>query len=440
MKVPRAGSIFNESRPMISTLALVLIGLILFGLLIIDNINKGVIKPVGAAPPLPTRNALSYSQEGQAYFDSGDLDKAIAAYQEGLAVDPENVTVLTELARLQTYSASLLTPERKKERLLEALDNINLAVELDDFDSDAHAVRAFVLNWNAGQAQSADERDQLLTESSKAANKAILLDVQNALAIAYRAETLADQLQIAQALQAARIAISLEPNLMDTHRVYAYVLESTAEYSEAIREYKIAAEIMPNLTFLYISIGLNYRQLNLYNEALEYFDRAATINSNLGIKDPLPYIAIGKTYSRQGEFFIAARNVERALEFDPTNPDIYGQLGVIRFRARNYEGSIPVFACAVEGCVVYEDPIQGIMIPENDEDREEMAGLPAITVPGLALTNESVVYYYTYGSVLAALKQCEKALPILNLVQEQYANDDLIMSIIQESFFICSAE
>ncbi|MEK6221825.1 MAG: hypothetical protein N2D54_06215, partial [Chloroflexota bacterium] len=158
----------------------------------------------------------------------------------------------------------------------------------------------------------------------------------------------------------------------------------------------------------------------------------------LGIQDPLPYIAIAKTYSRQGEFFVAARNVERAIEFDPTNADIYGQLGIVRFRSRNYEGSIPAFACALEGCTVFEDPIQGIFIPEDSEDMEDMAGMPTHIVAGMELNNNSVVYYYTYGSVLAALDQCDKAIDFLNQVESIYANDELIMGIVQESLFICS--
>ena len=155
------------------------------------------------------------------------------------------------------------------------------------------------------------------------------------------------------------------------------------------------------MTFLYISIGQNYRQLELYDLALEYFDRAASINKSLGIEDPLPYLAIAKTYTRQGEFFAAALNAETALSFDPTNPDLYGQVGYIRFQARNYEGSMPMLECAVQGCEVLYDEFFGVTVL-SDATEEQLATSDRIQVEGLGLSNASVVYYYVYASVLAA--------------------------------------
>jgi tetratricopeptide (TPR) repeat protein len=317
------------------------------------------------------------------------------------------------------------------------MESIELAASLEPDNSHVQAIRALVYDWNAFDPTiSAEQFEEYLADASNAASLAIQLDNQNALAIAFRAEVMADQLRWTQALQQAELAVSLEPNLMDTRRVYAYVLETTGNYSRAIEEYKNAAEIMPNLTFLYISIGQNYRQLRLYDHALEFFDKAATINTNLGIQDPLPYIAIAKTYTRQGQFFAAARNADVALSFDPTNPDIYGQLGYIQFQARNFEGSIPMLECAVQGCEVLYDEVWGV-IPLVDGSEEQLDSLPRLTVVGLPLSNSSVVYYYVYGSVLAAFNLCDEAIEILDLVSAEFYNDDIIMGIVQESYTVC---
>ncbi len=223
---------------------------------------------------------------------------------------------------------------------------------------------------------------------------------------------------------------------MDTHRVYAYVLESTRYYSQAIEEYKKAVDVAPNMTFLYISIGQNYRQLELYDLALEYFDRAASINKSLGIEDPLPYLAIAKTYTRQGEFFAAALNAETALSFDPTNPDLYGQVGYIRFQARNYEGSMPMLECAVQGCEVLYDEFFGVTVL-SDATEEQLATSDRIQVEGLALSNASVVYYYVYASVLAAFNFCDEAEVYLSQLENAYGGDDTIMQIVNESRQVC---
>jgi tetratricopeptide (TPR) repeat protein len=199
---------------------------------------------------------------------------------------------------------------------------------------------------------------------------------------------------------------------------------------------RAAILLEPNFTFLYLRAGANYRRLAfeiprleearpVYEQSLEYFDKAAKINEQIGVNDPGPYLSIARTYSQLGEFFAAARNVQKALEFEPTNSDIYGQLGVVYFRSRNYEGSIFSFQCATFGCSG-EDSCLGRGLDKCYPDLEENP----VTVTGQAISPSTIVYYYTYGSVLAALSRprdnkCELAMQVLGDVRiELNANPD----------------
>lgn len=437
MKVPgNDRSVFRKRGQLFSlTGLLIIIALIALNITIVTTADDLELMLMGT--PTPTRNSNSYLLEAQALFGAGNLGGAIDAYKEALSFNPENIEALTELARLQTYYSRLLTPNIGYAQLLEAYDNIQLAAELDPENSNVHAIRALVLDWLATNTSTPfDEREEYLLEANQAATLALQLDNRNALAVAFRAEILADQLRFEQATQLAEQAVALEPNSMDTHRVYAYILESTRYYSQAIEEYKIAASLEPNMTFLYISIGQNYRQLQLYDQALEYFDRAASINESIGIEDPLPYLAIAKTYTRQGQFFAAARNAEVALALDYTNPDLYGQLGYIRSQARNFEGSIPMLECAVEGCEVLYDEFFGV-IPLVDATEEQLQTLERVQVEGLPLNNASVVYYYVYSSMLAAFGICDKAEIFLDMLETEYGGDDTIMAIVNENRQVC---
>lgn len=136
-----------------------------------------------------------------------------------------------------------------------------------------------------------------------------------------------------------------------------------------------------------------------------------------------------------GEYFIAARNVQKALELQPDNPDIYGQLGIIYFKSRNYEGSIPALKCALRGCSAEESCEGRGGCGPNDTPAQ---------VVGLGLSPNTVVYYYTYGSVLAALSRpqdnkCEEALDVLTEVKLVYANDPDIAGIISAGEAICAS-
>ena len=424
----------KEKRQINFTLVLILVGLIVSGLWFANEVYQpdGKFEPLFLPTPTATRIANSYLQEAQAYFDAGKIydpnDRdAIDAYREALRHNPADAETRAELARLLTYSSSLLSTHAERvERLSAARQEIAQAAEDAPDSSNVQAIRALVLDWSATSAASGpEERQNWLAEAEQAAILAINLDPNNALALAFYAEVLLDQNQLGQAREHAQLAVEQGPELMDTHRVYATVMETYGEYRFAIEEYKKAAEIAPNLTFLYIRIGVVYRALKVYEKALEYFDKAITINETNGVQDPLPYIAIAKTYVRDGEFFIAALNAKEAVKFDPYNANTYGQLGDIYVRSRNYEGAVPVLKCAVEGCTANENEVGGV------------------AVEGLELINLEVAYYYArYGSVLAALSRpgqnyCPHALEVLDRLAEVYGDDPTLMGIVAENEAIC---
>lgn len=427
---------------------ILLISLILVAIWILMSVQRGEIISPLLPTPTPTRLAQSYFMEAQAYFEAGRLDDpsnqapdspaindAIEAYQAALQTEPDNAQIWAELARIQTYSSSMLRNDQEKlARLEEAMESSARAVELAPDDSFARAVRAFVLDWYAyTPLVSGERRVELLGEAEREASRAFQLDPENALALAYYAEILADQQKWTQAEKYAVQAVALDPESMDTHRVYGYVLETLGKYNSAIQQYQEATRINPNMTYLYIRIGQNYREgicsqslaESCYERALDYFDRAAKINDQLGVQNPLPYIEIARTYTQIGQFFAASINAEKALEYDPTNAQTYGQLGIIYRRARNYEGAMSLLKCAVRGCTAEEN---------------EMG---KVAVQGLPLTSFSIAYYYVeYGTNLAFLSRpnenyCPEALQVLEETRRAYGSDPTLLAIIEDSEGIC---
>ena len=415
---------------------LALVVLIVFIGTVLSGIARGEVQPLFLPTPTPTRTTHSYVVEGQTHFEAGNLDAAIEAFQKAAEMDPTDVEVLTELARIQTYSSSLLTTDAERsQRLAEALESIDKAKEISPNDSQVLAIRAFALDWNANPLLVDDDTAEgLLNEAESEAILALQIDNTNTLALAYYAEILVDQTKWTQAQQYIQQAVERDPALMDVHRIQAYTYETLGEYNLAIQEYQKAVDITPNLTFLYISIGKIYRHLELYPQALEYFATAVNLNEQLGIKDPIPYLAIANTYAQDGEFFIAALNVQQALAFTPANPDVYGQLGVIYHKSRNYEGAIPALECALEGC----DAEQSCEVRQCDPETD-----PMVAVEGLPLTGSTVVYYFTYGSVLSGLHRegddkCDKAMVVFDQLRASYPDDATIMSIVRAGEEICT--
>lgn len=418
------------------------------------SLNRGEVQSPFNPTPTPTRSPQSYIMAAQAYFAAGKLDDpasnqdAIGAYQQALEIDPNNAQVWAELAHIQTYSSTALsTDQQRLARLQEALVSVEKAVELAPDDSTVSAIHAFVLDWNASSnLVTADDRESYLAKGETAANRAYLLDPENALALAFYAEVLLDQEKWDQAKEYATRAVELAPDSMDAHRVLGIVYETWAYYRDAIDEYVKASNITPNLTFLTLRIGLVYRQLasreqganqkQLYTTALEYFERAATINQQLGVQDPLPYIAIAKTYAQQGEFFIASRNAEKALSFDAANADTYGQLGMIYVQARNYETALPTLRCAVDGCTEEENETARLFVDSGVLSQ-------STAVQPLPLTNLTVAYYYVrYGSVLAYLNTpengyCTHSLELMTRLRLTFPDDPVLMQNVEDNEATC---
>lgn len=447
MRAPERRSLFNK-RPQNNFYRIFLyLIVIIAGLGVYIGVGKGNIKSVGYQTPTPTRTSNSYISEGDAHFGTGDLEAAIASYQKALLIDPENSDVWANLARLQAYNSSLKTTDESRiTTLKDALASINKAKELAPDNSNVAAIRAFVLDWNSSSTVDKEEADNLLIEADQEAIRALNLDPTNTLALAYYSEILIDQQRLTQAEQNIKLAAEGGQDIMDVHRIYAYLLESQQQYTAAIEEYKKAIAIAPNMTFLYVRIGANYRALAFnsidpeqaklyYFDSLDYFDKAASINEQLGVKDPLPYLSIAKTYSQLGDFYIAGRNVQKALSFDPTNPDVYGQLGIVFMRSRNFEGAIPALKCAIKGCTAQE----------SCEARGGCdVGEVGVAIEGLELTSGSIVYYYSYVSNLAALSRprnnlCPEAFEVIKKIRDEgFGSDQIVSQILKENENICA--
>ena len=422
--------------------------LILAGIWLIRSVQQGDVKPLFLPTSTPTRFAASYSLEGDAYFTAGELNAAIAAYREATNVDPTNAEVWSQLSRVQTYSTALIVKQDDiLARLDEAIVSAEKAVEVNPDSSNAHAVYAFALNWKASYISDNRERQDLLSQSEQQALIANGLDNTNVLAQAFYAEVLVDQQKWTQAQQVIEQALAADPSLMDVHRVNAYVLESLGEYSLAIEAYDRAIAITPNLTFLYLRVGAGYRRLafespneevqrQLYEKSLEYFAETARINQQLGVQDPVPYISIAKTYSQMGEFFIAIRNVQKAIEFEPAEAVFYGELGVLYHKNRNYETGILALGCAVNGCTADEScPARGDC-GANDTPAD---------VVGLPLSASTVYYYDILASEYAALSTskanyCPQALKIADTVEaSEYISDPNIAADMKIVRNICKS-
>ncbi len=190
------------------------------------------------------------------------------------------------------------------------------------------------------------------------------------------------------------------------------MLAITQNNEEAAREFEAAIEINPNIADLHLNLGVSYRALQQYAKAIDEFNRANALNPG----DPLANTYIARTYLTVGDFPKAIQYASAAIKINPKDPYMYGNLGTMYYRNRQYKESLKPFQLAVRGGTTEE----------------------GVSVPGLPLDYGRVVeYYYFYGLAAARINQCGEALQISQLMLQGVPDDETAVFNAKEMVNIC---
>jgi tetratricopeptide (TPR) repeat protein len=341
------------------------------------------------ATPTVTRSPESFATEAEELFKNGKLLPSIEAYQAAINASPQNAALYIALARVQVWAG----------QYEEAQANAENALLLNPENSMAHAVRAWALDFQTGKN----------SDALNSIDQAIELDPNNAIAHAYRVEILIDSDSfdnIQKAIDVSKTALNLDPNALETRRARAYLLEATSNYEEAIQYYRSAIELNPNIPILHMELGRNLRFLGVYEDAIKEFTLANTLNP----PDPEPDLFISRTYATMGDYAKALQYAETAVKNRPTDPLLHGNYGVMFYQNFFYEEAAKELGLAVEGGQTEDGfPIRGVPLSNN---------------------MRVVEYYYTYGSALARVNQCGRALQIAQEIQTNVRVDEASMETI----------
>ena len=346
--------------------------------------------------PTPTRSPESFVTEAQALYDEGKLLPAIDAYQAAISASPQDASLYVALARIQVFAGDYG----------EAENNAKNALLLNPNNALAHGVLAWALDFQEGRNGEAQESIQ----------EALRLDPNNAILHAYNVEILItsgfDNYE--KAAEESRVALALNPDIVETRRARALILETTGNYEEAIAEYQAAININPNIPALYIGLGLNYRILQVYDEAVGAFTRANALNP----ADPFPDLYISRTYATIGDYAKAIQYGETAVQDRPDDASLHGNLGIMYYRNFRWPEAVQQLGYTIYG--------------GKTEDGVEITGIPLVNDPRVA------EYYYTYGLALARTNQCGEAIQLAQTIQTRVPSDENAVFAASEIIRICS--
>lgn len=377
----------------------ILLLVVIAGLFAADRFILPTLPNLFMATSTPTRPPESYITDAQKLENEGRLTLAITAYKQAIEVDPKNPANYLALTRLYIYTGSYT----------EAITQAENAQLLNPNNDTAMALRGWALSF-AG--------DYIQAEATL--KNAIAVNPKNAAAVAYLSEVYIDMLEAGQgqldtsqaAIDYSKKAVEMAPSAIETHRARGLVLEYTGNNDEAVSEFEAAIAINPNIADLHLALGRNYYALLKYDPAITEYTKANALNP----KDSTPESLIASVYLINGDYPKAAQYAEAALQDNPTNPYLYGNLGLIYWRQAYYQEAVDMLKIAVQGGVTSDGQ----------------------TVKGLSMDYAKAgSFYYTYGLALANIGQCNLALQIAQAVATGMRNDEVAVYNAQEIINVC---
>ncbi len=287
----------------------------------------------------PTRSATEFAVLAELSRDDGANDEAIAFYDEAIKGDPTNPRFYIEVI-------DLLVRENQSERAVERAEQATV------LDPENDAV------WTAAAAAYLAEGDRLsdrgddnaanlqYANAAQAARKAININPNNATALAYAAGGTilqGDPEKYEQAQLFADDAVRIEPNNPIARYYMATVFTYQGRYTEAMEQYQLGLEADPTNPDLHIGLAYNYYGTGSIPDALLSFEDALAVDpDNAEAFDGRAYM-----YLQLGDTPLAEQNALEATRLNPFMARAQGRLGEAYFQQNNYNDAVEALEAAV---------------------------------------------------------------------------------------------
>jgi tetratricopeptide (TPR) repeat protein len=256
-------------------------------------------------------SADAYRGRGVAYYEKGDLDRAMADFDKAITLDPKSARAYVDRAII--YEA--------KGQLDRAIAEDDQAIALDPkFD--------IAYNNRCSYYTTKGDSDHALADC----NQAITLNPTYALAYTNRGWAYYGKGDYDRAITDYDRSITLDPKYARayTNRGIAYFAKKN--YDRAIADYDQAIALEPKYAVAYDNRGLVYDAKGDYDRAIADFDRSITLDP----KNARFYDNRGFAYDAKGDYDRAIADFDQAIALSPTYAIAYFHRGL----ASLYVGSL----------------------------------------------------------------------------------------------------
>lgn len=326
----KSGEIFRPRRKRFARPLLVLVLFALAGAALVfwqlPAIQPAALAVVGIRHT-PTPTLLESAQQGDLAFWRGNLTEAVTHYRAAAQIDPFNVDIGYELARMLIYRS--YNDERNRADIDEAVAIASALTGNNPRSERAFAIECYALL-----------RAERPEDALQACRQAISLNGDDPNAYAFRALVYYDLGRYEEASEDARAALERDPANIEGNTAYGWLLVGLRRSDAAVQYFEKAAELNKRLEFPYfnlavttLSIALARGDQAMYQKTIDAYNTVLAMNK----RSVKAYTSLCRAYFAFGEQNLARDNCRTAADLDGTYTPAWRWLGEVNYRTMEYE-------------------------------------------------------------------------------------------------------
>lgn len=223
-------------------------------------------------------------------------------------------------------------------------------------------------------------------------DRALAIDPKNALARSGKATVLINRLQsssatilrsrdliLAQAEEECKMAIALNPNLVEPHLTLGLVCREQGRLTEAAGELEAAAKLDPKSSEALVSLGLVRMAMGELDKALENFKQVIALNPG----NSTAHYGLGRVYLKRGQLDEAIRELNTSLYQYPNSAPAREALGAAYELQGNTVAAIKEYQESIR--IKPENPLAYVRVAQIQQNRGDLEHSIAELRSGLEL-------------------------------------------------------
>lgn len=263
-----------------------------------------------AALALDPNSSLAHNSRGAAYYQLGEYERAITAYNAALALNPD-------------YAAAY----NNRGAAYNQLGEYQQAVASYDAALASNPDYAAAYNNRGNTYRELGEYQQAIADY----NAALAIDPDFVIAFINRGDTFNQLGEYEQAISNYNAALELDAQFVGAYYNRGLARYYLGEYERAIADFSAALDHDPELAVAHLNRGLVYQTLGQYEQAIADYNAALELEPNFVIA----YNNRGNAYLQLGEYEQARDDFSAALELVPDFPNAYFNRGITHFYLEN---------------------------------------------------------------------------------------------------------